>query len=75
VRTDAIQVEKAFQQFDGQLLQQPGMHTTLADMQTWANFAVVGRLDPNSNQVQPGMIQIHYSIQQFATFNVAPFKT
>lgn len=75
VRTDAIQVEKAFQQFDGQLLQQPGMHTTLADMQTLANFAVVGRLDPNSNQVQPGMIQIHYSIQQFATFNVAPFRT
>lgn len=74
VRTDAIQVEKAFQQFDGQLLQQPGMHTTLADMQTWANFAVVGRLDPNSNQVQPGMIQIHYGIQQFATFNVAPFR-
>jgi serine/threonine protein kinase len=74
VRTDAIQVEKAFQQFDGQVLHQPMMLTTLADMQTLANFAVVGRLDPNSNQVQPGMIQIHYSIQQFATFNVAPFN-
>ncbi len=75
VRADAIQVEKAFQQSDGQALKQPVMLTKLAEMQTLANFAVVGRLDPNSNQVQSGMIQIHYSIQQFATFNVAPFRT
>src|SRR6266516_1881996 len=75
VRADAIQVEKAFQQSDGQALQQSVMLTKLAEMQTLANFAVVGRLDPNSNQVQSGMIQIHYSIQQFATLNVAPFNT
>ena len=75
VRADAIQVEKAFQQSGGQALQQPAMLTRLAEMQTLANFAVVGRLDPNSNQVQPGMIQIHYSIQQFATFYIASFHT
>ncbi len=73
VRKDAIMLEKAYMQFGGQLLQQPLTQTTLADMQTWANYAVVGRLDPSANKVQPGAIQIHYSIQQFATFNVASF--
>jgi len=73
VRTDAIKLERSFQQFGAQWIQQPQTPNLLAGMQTYANYAVVGRLDPNANQVQPGAIEIHYSIQQFATLNVVPF--
>ena len=46
--------------------------TLLNDLFTQANNAFVGQVDPNTNNVKEGVVQIHYNIQALATFNVAP---
>jgi hypothetical protein len=52
----------------------PASQSILDDMAANALYAFIGRLDPSISQVQGGMIQIHYSIQSLATFDVTPFK-
>ena len=46
---------------DAQLLQ-PSTLTLLDDLQTQANYVLVGQLDPSTGQVAPGVVQIHYTI-------------
>ncbi len=46
--------------------------TLLNDLFTQANNAFVGQIDPNTNNVKEGVVQIHYNIQALATFDVAP---
>ncbi len=59
---------------DSQLLQ-PSTLTILNDLETQANNIFVGRLDPTTGQVAQGVVQIHYSIQQLATFDIKPFTS
>jgi serine/threonine protein kinase len=42
----------------------------LNDMQMQANYAFVGRINPLTNQMQWGAVEIYYSIQKLATFDV-----
>jgi hypothetical protein len=42
----------------------------LDDMVTQATYAYIGQLDPATNQVQAGILQAHYEIQQLATINI-----
>lgn len=42
------------------------------DLFTNANYAFVGKYDPNTGTVKEGVVQIHYNIQGLATFNVTP---
>lgn len=42
------------------------------DLFTNANYAFIGKFDPNTSTVQQGVVQIHYSIQGLATFDVTP---
>ncbi len=56
---------------NAQLLQ-PQAAALLNDMFTQTNFAFAGQIDPNTNQLKPGVVQIHYSIQRLATFEIAP---
>ncbi|MBA2286182.1 MAG: hypothetical protein H0W02_11910, partial [Ktedonobacteraceae bacterium] len=51
-------------------LVQPGTTSLLDDLFTQTNYAFVGRTDPNTNQVEEGVVQIHYSIQNLATFDI-----
>jgi hypothetical protein len=53
-------------------LLQPEALTLLDDMQIQANSVLVGQLDPSTGQVASGAIQIHYAIQQLATFALEP---
>ena len=53
---------------------QPSALLILNDMQVWANYAFVGRVDPSTNEVQWGAVQIYYGIQQLANFDVKVFK-
>jgi hypothetical protein len=46
--------------------------TVLNDLFTQANAAFVGQIDPNTDNVKEGVVQIHYAIQALATFDVAP---
>ena len=56
-------------------LVQPDALTTLNDLFTQANNAFVGQVDPSTNNVKEGVVQIHYNIQALATFDVAPCTT
>ena len=42
------------------------------DLFTNANYAFVGKFDPNTSTVKEGVVQIHYNIQGMATFDVTP---
>ncbi len=33
---------------------------------------MIGQLNPNTNQVVPGVLQVHYDIQRLATLNITP---
>ena len=54
---------------------QPDALTTLNDLFTQANSAFVGQVDPNTNNVKEGVVQIHYNVQSLATFDVASCTT
>jgi eukaryotic-like serine/threonine-protein kinase len=53
-------------------LLQPDALTILNDLFTQANNAFVGQIDPNTNNVKDGVVQIHYNIQSLATFDITP---
>lgn len=51
-------------------LAQSSTLTMLDNMLTDATYAYIGQLDPKTNQVVPGAVQVHYDIQQLATLNL-----
>ncbi|GHO88943.1 protein kinase domain-containing protein [Dictyobacter formicarum] len=64
VRQDAV---KLFNSTPDQLKQEDAGRT-LDDMVTLTTYAYIGKLDPVTNQVHPGVTQVHQDIQQLATF-------
>ncbi len=54
-----------------QLIQADAL-TLLNDLFIQANNAFVGQVDPFTNNVKEGVVQIHYSVQALATFDVTP---
>ncbi len=70
VRQDA---KKLILMTDSQLLSQESL-TLLDDMVTQGFYAYVGRLDPTTNEVQSGVVQINYDTERLATFDIIPFK-
>lgn len=66
VHKDAAQL---VQMSDAQLMQ-PEALPILDDLFTQANYAFVGQVNPNTNQVREGVSQIHYNIQRLATFDI-----
>jgi len=66
VRKDAKQL---YYMNDAQLAQPPAL-ALLDDLVTQATYAYIGRLDPNTNTVQPSILQVHYAVQQLANFTV-----
>ena len=65
IRTDVLQL---YAMPRAQLLGNDG-RTLLDTVATLANTAFVGQID-QQGQVTPGVIQIHYAIQQLATFDI-----
>jgi hypothetical protein len=53
----------------------PSALSILNDLQLYANEALVGRLDPSTNSVQGGVVQIHNDVQRLVTFDVQPYHT
>ena len=45
----------------------------LDDLETQANYAFAGRIDPSTDAQQAGTIQVHYDIQQLPTFTIQPY--
>ncbi len=51
-------------------LSQPSTLTMLNNMLTYATYAYIGQLDPNTNQSISGVLQVHYDVQQLAALTV-----
>lgn len=66
VRKDAQQLVK----MNAAQLAQPAALNLLNDMLVNATYAYIGRLDPVANQVEAGILQVHYDIQKLATLTL-----
>ena len=53
-------------------LAQPTTLTMLDNLLTDTTYAYIGQLNPNTNQVKAGILQVHYDIQRLATLNITP---
>ena len=68
VRAYAQQLVK----MDANQLSLPSTLTMLNNMLSNATYAYIGQLNPETNQVLPGVLQVHYDIQQLATLTITP---
>ncbi len=66
VQSDALQLYKMT---PDQLFSTQGL-SLLDDLATQANNAFVGQVDPYTHQVKEGVVQISYSAQRLATFDI-----
>lgn len=71
VRTDA---KTLMNMSDSQLLTQQSL-SILNDMDTQAGNAYSGQLNPETNQTQGGVLQIHHNLERLATFNVTTYTS
>ena len=72
VRKDAQQLEP----MSHAQLALPTTRNNLLDlMANDALSAFAGRIDPNTGNVQEGVIQAHYNTQRLATFDIQPYTT
>ena len=51
-------------------LAQPSALTLLDTMLQYATYAYVGQLDPKTDQVQAGVLQVHYDVQKLAALTL-----
>jgi hypothetical protein len=51
-------------------LSQPTTLIMLDNLLTDTTYAYIGQLNPNTDQVVPGVLQVHYDIQRLATLNI-----
>ncbi len=66
---------KALYPMTNQELLQPQALALLNDLDSQAFYAYVGQLDPTTNQVEPGVVQLHNNIQLLATFDITLYKS
>jgi hypothetical protein len=52
-------------------LLQPAAGALVDDLVTQITYAYIGQLDPVTNKVHPGVLQMHYDIQQLGTFTLS----
>ena len=71
VRQDAVQLLK----MTNAQLRLPAALSILDDMYTQAFYAYVGRLNPATNKVDAGVIQIHYDTERLATFDIQSYTS
>jgi serine/threonine protein kinase len=57
---------------DAVQLSQPATLTLLDKLLSFATYAYIGKLDPTTNQVIPGILQVHYDVQRLATLTITP---
>ncbi len=57
---------------DATQLSQPTTLTMLDNLLSDTTYAYIGQLNPNTNQVEPGVLEAHYDIQRLAALNITP---
>ena len=70
VRKDAVALFN-MGKADPMQLRQPEAGQLLDDMVTQATYAYIGKLDPVTNQIHPGVIQAHHDTQKLAVLNIS----
>jgi hypothetical protein len=55
---------------DAQLLSN-STQSLLDSLETEARYAFIGQVDPNTNTVQGGVVEMHYSIESLATLDIS----
>src|SRR6266702_2200507 len=55
---------------DRDQLSQPEALTMINNLLTNATYAYIGQLNPKTNKVEPGVLQVHYEVQQLATLTI-----
>lgn len=68
VRADAQKLVK----MNAVQLAQPSTQVLLDDMLKNATYAYIGQLNPSTNQVVQGVLQVHYDIQKLAALTITP---
>jgi hypothetical protein len=71
IHQDAKQLEQIS---DNRQLLTPTSLSTLNDMATEALYAYLGQLDPTTNQVMEGAVQIRNDMVRLATFDIRSYK-
>ncbi len=56
-------------------LEQSSTFSLLVDLQTQTTNVLLGQINPSTNKVQAGVVQIHDNIQQLTTFNIQPYAS
>jgi hypothetical protein len=51
-------------------LSQPGTITTIDNLLAYVTYAYIGQLDPKTNTVLPGALQVHYDVQELAALSI-----
>jgi len=51
-------------------LAQPGTLAMIDNLLTNVTYAYIGQLNPKTNTVVPGILQVHYDVQQLAAFTI-----
>jgi eukaryotic-like serine/threonine-protein kinase len=57
---------------NAQQLSQPTTLTMLDNLLLATTYAYIGQLDPKTNRVVPGILQVHYDIQRLAALTITP---
>ncbi|MBV9230687.1 MAG: hypothetical protein JOZ18_15365 [Chloroflexi bacterium] len=57
------------------LLLQPAAQALLDNMVALSNAIFVGHLDPATNELQPGIVQIFYDVQRLASYDLQPLSS
>jgi hypothetical protein len=55
---------------DNNQLSQPATITMIDNLLADVTYAYIGQLDPKTNTVVPGILQVHYDVQQLAAFTI-----
>lgn len=66
----ARELAKQLVNMDAVQLSQPSTLTMLDNLLSDTTYAYIGQLNPNTDQVEPGVLQVHYAIQQLATLTI-----
>jgi eukaryotic-like serine/threonine-protein kinase len=68
----ARMLTKQLVNMDAQQLTQPSTLTMLDNLLSATTYAYIGQLNPQTNQVIPGVLQVHYDVQRLATLTITP---
>ncbi len=69
---EARTLAKQLVNMNAEQLAQPATLTMLDNLLSATTYAYIGQLNPNTNQVVPGVLEVHYDIQRLAALTITP---